>query len=439
MIKAGGNATVDAEAKGLWIRNISLEHASRIEIAVEEGVKAKGVSDTQLNAIIKAGADLETSLKSAKTEVTADSAFLRFRADCAALKIEIPGITVHETTGGGFTLSGKVEGAASGADVQVAKVKADGSLEIMGGVSGTVDAQGGFTVTSDSKLPDTLVVVVTHADEKLMVYVDSTVKSPVQVNTESTVEAQIVQQIAKDGSSSVTSGEVKAKVDSNVAAEVKGNDTAIAHILTGLEIAAKAQGNLLVTAGIAASDSAVAKARSLELYAQALAKFTTDLSADAKFRLVKSAHASACASLRIAAEASAKAAGASDASLKALAEAGAALQASVEASANAEAIAAAYETYHASVTASVKAAVALRATAIEKADAAIRAKDGARAELMSKLAAAADAEAAAKAQVDFAAKVEAEVKASIGTGLGAPSDAQIKAVTHALVLANMCG
>jgi hypothetical protein len=41
--------------------------------------------------------------------------------------------------------------------------------------------------------------------------------------------------------------------------------------------------------------------------------------------------------------------------------------------------------------------------------------------------------------VDFAAEVEADAKAAFGTGLGAPTDAQMKAIVQALVLANMCG
>jgi hypothetical protein len=143
--------------------------------------------------------------------------------------------------------------------------------------------------------------------------------------------------------------------------------------------------------------------------------------------------------LRTAAEAQVKAAGAADASIKTLAEAGAALQASVEASVSAEAIAAAYETYHASVTACLKTALLLHAAIVDSVDAKIHGQDGARAELMSKVQAAADADAAAKAHVDFSASVEAQVKAAFGTGLGAPSAAQVKAVSQAMILANMCG
>ena len=440
MIKGGNEAKVDAEAKLVWLRKIALEHAADVEIAVQENAKTSGGTGIQIDGAATAGISLEASLKIAKTEAGIDSAFVSFRSACAVLQLKVPGHGDSHVGLPGFTLNGKVEGNVAGAEVSVAKVKADGSLEILSGVSAKTDAEGGFTLNADTKLPDSLVVVVTKNDSKLMVFVDSSTGSPLQVGAETTVEAQIVQQIAKDGKTGdVTAADVKAKVDSNVAAQVKGDSAAIAHVIASLEIAAKAQGKLLLISGLEAHDSAVAKARSLELYAQAVAHFTVELSAEARFSLLKSAHAAACKSLRVAAEGETKAAGASEASLKALAEAGASLQASVEASVNAEAIAAAYESYHASVTASLKAALLLHAAACEKADAAIRAKDGARAELMSKLAAAADAEAAAQAQVEFAAKVEAEVKASFTGGLGGPSAAQIKAVSHALVLANMNG
>jgi hypothetical protein len=41
--------------------------------------------------------------------------------------------------------------------------------------------------------------------------------------------------------------------------------------------------------------------------------------------------------------------------------------------------------------------------------------------------------------VEFGAQVEAEAKAAFGSGLTAPSAAQLKAIVQALLLANMCG
>jgi hypothetical protein len=268
--------------------------------------------------------------------------------------------------------------------------------------------------------------------------VTDTTGATAHAGAEAAVESKLIQLAANEGKSAVVTQEaVKAEVDSGVAAEVTGNDTAIAHIFSGMEAAAAAQGNVLVTAGGEAQDSAMAKACSLELYAQALERFTIGLASATEFRLVKTAQASAAVSLRTAAEGSAKAAGASDASLNVLAQAGTELQASITAAVNMETIAAAYANYHAGLMVCLKSAMALQASAVEKADSSIRAEGGARATLLAKLAAAADAESAAKAQVEFKAQVETEAKAAIGTG--AVTDAQMKAIIQAMVLANMCG
>jgi hypothetical protein len=336
MVEAAAQASVEAEEKALWLKKIALEHASRIEIAVEAGLQAKGGNEIQLAGAAAAGAALETSLKAAATGAAIDSAFFRFHSDCENLKIGIPGIVTASHEG-------------------------SGSLVLSG------------------------------------------------------------------------------KVDSVVAAEVAGNDTAIAGVLAGLEMAARAESGLLVTLGAQAQDSAAAKARSLELGAQALARFTTTLSAAAEFRLVKAAHVSACSSLRAAAEGSARAAGASEVALEALAGAGASLQASIGAATGEEAIAAAYEAFHAALSVCLKSALALQGPAWEKVDSAIRAEGGARATLLAKVAAAADAEAVVRAQVEFGVQVETEAKAAFAGGLAAPSSAQMNAIVRALLLANMCG
>lgn len=364
MVKTGAQASVDADAKALWLRKIALEHASEIEIAVDAGLQAKGGNAVQVTGAAAASAALERSLKSAGTEASIDSAFLSFRSSCSALQIEIPGLAP-----------------------------------------------------------------VSHAGS-------DTTGSHGQAGIEATVESRIIQMAAEGKASVVTQEEVKAEVDSGVAAEVAGSDSAIAHVLSGMEAAASAKGSLLVTVGAEAQDSAAAKARSLEVYAQALERFTVGLSLGTEFRLVKTAHAAAAVSLRAAAEGSAKAAGASDAALSALAQAGAALQVSIEAALNKDAIASAYAEYHAAATACLKSALVMQAMTVEKADSSIRAEGGARATLLAKLAAAADADAAAKAQVEFAAQVDAEVKAAFG--MQAMSEAQMHAVVQALVLANMC-
>ncbi|GEM_PF-1831825 len=391
---------------------------------------------------------------------------------------------------GGFSLSGQVEGNVSGADVQIAKVKADGTLEIIPSISGKTDAQGGFTLNSETKIPDSVVVVITKNDSKLLTFVDSTTAKPVQVGSETTVETQVYQQTVKDGQTGVTVDQIKSQVDSNVAASVKGDDSAMVHLIASLETSYQSQDKFLLDSGFGLSASGLASistarasaeatleadikaaagvetsiraayekynqallnayvqagldasafARSQQVYAQALAQFSASLSAQAKLTLVRGAHAGAARGLRTAAEAQVKASGATEASLKSMSDAGLALQASVEAALSTEAIATAYAAYHASAVASLKTAFVLQAGAIETLDAKIHGQDGSRADMLAKVKAATDADAVAKAHVDFAAQVETQVKAAFGSGLGAPTSAQVKTMTEVIILANMGG
>jgi hypothetical protein len=493
---AGFRASVSAGLKGFAETalggKVLLSDSSRARIELKTALEAAATADKIAEAYQKfyVSAEAEIQAKISGSLVTADSAKINALTRIVLL-IGIQGNGGGSITLPGFYLSGKVEGDVSGADVQVAKVKADGSLEIITDVETRTDANGGFTINTDTKLPDSVVVVVTKNDSKLMVLIDSATSKPVRVGTETTVETKIYQQILKDGKADiVTSDEIKAHVDSNVAAEVKGNDSAIAHLIGGLEIAARAQNGFLLdggfglsaaglnligsaragaqakleadlkaAAGAAASVQAAYDAyhktvveayvqagldagiyaKSMQVYAQALARFTAGITAEAKFSLVKSARVQAVHALRTAVEAQVKAAGAADVSIKTLMEAGVALQASAEAAVGEEAVASAYAAYNASVTASLKAALVLQASAIESLNAKIRAADGVRAELMGKVKAAADAETAAKAHVEFSAAVEAQAKAAFGSGLGAPGSAQVKALTQAMILANMGG
>ena len=330
--------------------------------SLEAAVSAEAIAE----AYRKFYLDAEAEIKSGITAVLGASDSAKVGAlTRTALLIGIQGDGGGKIVLPGFTLSGKVEGNVSGADVQVAKVKADGSLEILANVSATTDAQGGFTLNTNTKLPDSILLVVTKNEEKLMILVDSATSKPVQVGAETTVEAHLAQAILKGGTSIVTQGEINAQVDSGIAADVKGSDSALAHLMASLEIAAQAKARFLLDAGIAVSGSAEGKARSLQVYAQTLARFTAGISAEAKHSLVKNAHIQAGLALSAAAEAQAQAAGASEAALASLVSAGIAFQASLQAAVSEEAIASAYASYHVSVTASLKAALVLHAAAIE--------------------------------------------------------------------------
>ncbi|MDQ3002801.1 MAG: hypothetical protein M3Y08_16255, partial [Fibrobacterota bacterium] len=341
---------------------VLLSESSEARIALKADLAVAATADMIAEAYqkfyVSAEAEIKANIKG--TIGTSDSAKVSALTRTALL------IGIQGNGGGavilpGFTLSGKVEGNLSGADVQVARVNADGSLEFITNVSGKTDAQGGFTLNTDTKLPDSVVVVVTSGESKLMVVIDSATVKPVEVGAETTVETRIFQQIVKDGKTAiVTADEIKAHVDSGLAASIKGNDSAIAIIMLSLEIAAKAQGKFLMDSGLGLSAASIsligsaraeaqtrleadlkaaagsvvsikaaydvyhktvvdayvkvgldaqAYARSQQVYAQTLAKFTVGLAAEAKFSLIKSAHIQAAHALRTAAEAQVTAAG----------------------------------------------------------------------------------------------------------------------------------
>lgn len=185
--------------------------------------------------------------------------------------------------------------------------------------------------------------------------------------------------------------------------------------------------------------NASAYARSMQVYAQAMAKASLGLSAEARAVLIRSGHSQAARGLRSAMEIQMKAAGSSEAVLKTVVEAGVALQASVDASSKVEAIEAAYATYHAAMVAALRSAILLHATAISSVDGSIRKEGGARADLIAAIKAEAGSDGISKAHVDFAAKVEAEVSGEFKGGLGGPSSIQISVINQVLLLTNMCG
>lgn len=435
-VTTGLKAFVETALGGKVLLSDSSKARMELKASLAAAVNAEAVAEAYKKFYVAAEAEIESGI----TAVLGASDSAKVGAlTRAALLIGIQGDGGGKIVLPGFTLSGKVEGNVSGANVQVATVKADGSLEILANVSATTDAQGVFTLNTDTRLPDSLVVVVTKNEEKLMILVDSATSKPVQIGVETTVEARLSQAILKGATSIVTQSEINSQVDSGIAAEVKGSDSAMAHLLAALEIAAQAKARFLSDAGIAVSGSAEGKARSLQVYAQTLARFTAGITAEAKFSLVKNAHIQAGLALSAAAQAQAEAAGASEAALASLVSAGAAFQASLQAAVSEEAIAAAYVSYHAFAIACVKAALVLHAATIESLDAKIRAQDGARAEMIANLKEAVDANDASKAHLEFSAAVEAQVTAAFAGGLGAPGAAQVKAVAQAMILANMGG
>jgi hypothetical protein len=523
---AGGNASVVAEAGAtLKLALASAEDEAEVDSAfakcradIAAGLKTSlestlggslGLSDSS-----KARAALELSLESAATAEAVAEAYAKFYADAeaeikagltglggtidsakaealvrAALLVDLQG-RIGGGSQGGFTLNGSVEGGLSGAEVRVATVKADGSLEILTDVKAETGANGEFSIKTESALPENVVLVVTKDSSTLKTLVDTQSETEVKVGSETTVEAEVYQKVIGEGMVDITPADVKAQVDSVTAATLKGDDTLMISLIASMDAAAKAQSRFLTDSGVglaqaslllittarataqtrleaelkAASGDAVkvkaaynayhnalmeayikagldvsAYARSQQVYAQALVKSSVRFSGEAKAALIRSGHSQAARGLRSAVELHLKAAGASETLLKAAVEAGVALQSAIDISADAETISSAYAAYHASIVSCLRGVFVLHATALSEIDGRIRGEGGARAALMAALQAEASADALSKAHVEFASKVEAEVASEFEGGLGGPTEAQAKVMAQVLLLANMCG
>lgn len=463
-----------------------------------------GLSDSS-----EARAALNLSLKSATTSKAIAEAYARFYSDAEAeikagltgsidenkLRALIRASLLIELQGriggvGGFSLSGSLEGGASGAEVRLATVKADGSLGIIADAKAETGVNGEFTIQTHTAVPDNVVLVVTKDGSVFKALVDTRTEDSLKIGAETTVEAEVYQKAVQEGKLEITPADVKAQVDSITASSLKGDDTLMVSLIASMDAAAKAQSRFLSDSGVglaqagmmlitgarataqarleaelkAASGDAMkvknaydtyhnalmeayikagldvsAYARSQQVYAQALVKTSLHFSGEAKAALIRSGHSQAARGLRSAMELHLKAAEASEALQAAAMEAGTALQAAIDIAANAETIAAAYASYHASIVACLRGAYPLRATTLSGIDGRIRGEGGARADLMAALKPDASSDSISKAHMEFASRVKAEVAAEFNGAVGGPTEAQIKVMAQVLLLANMCG
>jgi hypothetical protein len=485
-VASGLKTSLQAALGGAIELSDSSEARSALEISLENAADAEAVAEAYAKFYADAEAEIRAGIAGSGGSIdeTKVEALTRM-----ALLIDLKG-RIGGGTQGGFTLNGSVEGGLSGAEVRIATVKADGTLEVMAEVKAETGANGEFTLETDKALPENVVLVVTKDSATLKTLVDTQSETEVKVGSETTVEAEVYQKVVGEGKVDITPADVKAQVDSVTAATLKGDDTLMVSLVASMDAAAKAQARFLTDSGVglaqaslllittarataqtrleaelkAASGDAVkvkaaydayhnalmeayikagldvsAYARSQQVYAQALVKSAVRFSGEAKAALIRSGHSQAARGLRSAVELHMKAAGASETLLKAASEAGVALQSAIDISASAETIAAAYDSYHASIVSCLRGVFVLHAAALSEIDGRIRGEGGARASLMAALRADASAEALTKAHVEFASRVEAEVTSEFEGGLGGPTDAQVKVMSQILLLANMCG
>lgn len=386
----------------------------------------------------------------------------------------------------GLNKTNGIEGAA----VTVAKVQSNGSLSTVSNASVTTNAEGRFTVETNSVNEKYLVVVAQKGTAQWKAVVSATANAGSTshcppMSDETTAEAEVYARIVADGKSNAVSySDIQYYIDSEVAAEIKGNTTLISQVAVALNAEAEAKAkayansyfqisstsvqtinNAKATAQVqlesslnAAGESQAAYETAFNSYQQALINAYTSagvekskcakiieissdemlrasatLSAQAKLALRKSSAKRKAYACRRAQEEECDSAGAQPAQKNAVISAGVTLDASINAATSANEIDAAFTSYHDAVVEQLRITLNTHASVITSVDASINSTVGLRAVLLTSIAAAVSTDAVVNAYVTF----YNSVKTLVETELSAATSTQVRAATEVIVLANM--
>lgn len=376
-----------------------------------------------------------------------------------------------------------------GAVVTVAKVQANGSLSTVSNASVTTNAQGNFTVETNSINEKHLVVVAQKesAEWKAVVSAAASASSNTQcppVNDETTAEAEVYSRIVADGKSNVVSySDIQYYINSEVAAEIKGNATLTGQVAAALNAEAEAKAKAFSNAYFEISSSAMqavnnAKAEAqaqfetslyaagesqssydaaFETYQQAMInayvnagiekskcakiieistaemfRASTSLSSEARLAVRKSSAKRKAYACRRAQEEECDSAGAEPAQKNTVISAGVTLEASIDAAASVEEIEAAFVAYHDTVVEQLRITLDAHASVITSVDSSINSSSGLRAVLFASLITAVNTDAVVNAYIAF----YNGVKTLVETGMSGATSAEINAAAEILLLAN---
>ncbi len=184
------------------------------------------------------------------------------------------------TDNSGFQKVNGTESSVQGATVILARVKADGSLETVSNANVQTDANGHFTIETNVDGESNLVVVATKSSSEWKAIVSATVKNGITVyapplNDESTVEAEVYANIIASGNANATFADIASTINSDIAAQVKSNTTAIELLATSINAEADAKVKTFTSTEVSGTQSewqAIANAR-----AQVQAQLERDL------------------------------------------------------------------------------------------------------------------------------------------------------------------
>lgn len=379
-----------------------------------------------------------------------------------------------------------IEGAA----VAVYRVEANGNLTSVSKGSVQTDAQGKFTIQTTANAESNLLVECTKGTSKWQAIVSGEVKYGQTthcppINDETTEEAKTYTRIKAEGkSSTIAYSDVRMMINSQLAAQLKSDESVRAQVIAALEAAARARLAYLLGVDAGASSTQLAAVIAADAQAQAaydndlynsndsqsgadngysnycnamLAAYTsTGLKIESAAKAIQiaakafvKAMASASVQTRSACEQSSskisayfiaraqeenfRAMGATQAQITAVINAGSTLKSTVTASASETERTNAFIKYHDAVVAQLKAAMSAQADAITVSDSLINASTGAKGELNASINAATTPELVVQAYLTFFGTVQTLVRTALSTA----TEAQINSVIQALILANI--
>lgn len=379
-----------------------------------------------------------------------------------------------------------------GATVILAEVQADGSLKTVSTQNVQTDVNGNFVVETNITSEKNLVVVATKGTTEWKAVVSAEVKSGTTVyaqplNSESTAEAEVYARLKATGKTSVVSqADVQLYLNSDVAAQIKGNTSAEDQFISCLETRsqantqacsnsyygitstqiqtitdAKVQAQIayetalynssdsesaaaafvnyqkaIISANATANVNVETFAKLSEICSRAYLNASASMSSQVSFACAKSEYMSDAFILDQAMQTKFQAVGATSTQSGAVVTAGVTLTNSIASSVSVSQIVTAFAQYHSSIVSQLKLALNAQATTIDTIDSSINGMVGAKATLNASIGAGVSTNILVNAYVSFCNSIKTLVQNSLST---ATSATQLSAAADILVLANING
>lgn len=396
------------------------------------------------------------------------------------------------------TISGSVENEASkvgaaksqnaqaASVVSAARVRSNGSIEIIEGTETETDASGRFTVEVDANTVNRVVIVAEGSDEQKMGFVASEIENNNSytikpLNSESTAETSVFAEVFARGETNIVQkSDIELLVSSEAAADINSSSSAAAEIAaalsqsaearadfftefssqsnleTALELMAEAQAqyeqaldasgsssgetefdtyiNAVVDAYSEAGLEISNVAKMLHAQPEIIKGSATSVSAEVKNSMRASSSLMASVAIDKAVQAHAEASNTSQATISAIVDAGAKLQTSIKNSSGVSAeISGAFSTYHSEVRSAFETEGSVEATIIVAVDTEINASGGAKLEFENALNSILSLGSVTDVYLNFSSNTRSSVEAQselIGT-------VDVESITELVVLINL--